>query len=359
MENRIFNFSAGPAVLPEEVLQTVRENLLNYQGSGLGVMEMSHRGPEFTEIIESAEKNLRDLLGIGDDYAVLFATGGATNQFSMVPMNLLSQGATADYILTGAWSKKAVSEAKKFGEINIAASSEEKNFGFIPKEYALSSEPAYVHFTSNNTIFGTQFSSEPEVGGAQLVCDASSDFLHKKLDVSKYGVIYAGAQKNLGPAGVTLVIIRRELLERTPDGLPVLLDYRTYSEKKSLYNTAPTFPIYVVGEVLKWIQQSGGLDAMEKKNRDKATMIYNCLDASDFYRGTAETESRSVMNVTFRLPSEDLEGTFIKAAKEAGFSGVKGHRSVGGVRASIYNAFPTAGLEAFVSFMKEFEATQG
>lgn len=357
--SRVYNFSAGPAVLPVEVVETVRDNLLNYQGSGLGVMEMSHRGAEFEAILATAEANLRELLDIPEDYAVLFTTGGATNQFSMVPLNLLAKGQTADYILTGVWSEKAVAEAKKFGEIHIAATSKDKNFNYIPSAFQYSKAPAYVHFTSNNTIYGTQFRTEPSGTAAPLVCDASSDVLHKKLDVRRYGVIYAGAQKNLGPAGITLVIMRRDLLERCPAGLPILLDYRTYAQNNSLYNTIPTFPVYVVGEVLKWIKAQGGLGAIEAANREKAELLYRAIDATDFYRGVAEKDSRSVMNVTWRLPSEELEKLFVKEANAQGLSGLKGHKSAGGIRASIYNACPRAAVEALVQFMKEFEEKRG
>lgn len=358
IENRIYNFSAGPAVLPEDVLVRVRDNLVNYKGCGLGVAEMSHRGKEFTEIIEGAEASLKRLLSLSDDYAIIFTTGGATNQFSMVPMNLMA-GKTADYINTGSWSKKAIAEAKKFGEVRVAASSQEESFSYIPTDVDVSSDAAYLHFTSNNTIFGTQFSSEPDAGSVALVCDASSDFLHKPLDVSKYGLIYAGAQKNLGPAGVTIAIIRKDLLDRIPENLPIMLDYRTYVENNSLYNTPPTFPIYVVREVLSWLEAQGGLAEIEKRNRRKAGMLYDAIDASDFYRGTARKDSRSVMNVTFRLTDEALEPSFLEKAAAAGFSGLKGHRSVGGVRASIYNAFPEQGISELIKFMREFESSHG
>lgn len=358
MKERVFNFSPGPAVLPLPVLETVRDNLLNYQGSGLGIMEMSHRGKLFEDILATADKNLRELLSISDDYDVLWCTGGATMQFSMVPMNLLPKGGVADYIVTGEWAKKALAEAKKFGETHVAASSEDKNFSYIPSNFSFSSSPAYVHFTSNNTIYGTQYQTEPSAPGS-LVCDASSDFLHKKLDVSKYGLIYAGAQKNAGPAGITLVIIRKELYGRSPQGLPVLLDYNTYGKNQSLYNTIPSFPVYVVGEVFKWLKSQGGLAEMEKRNREKAAVLYNALDASQFYKPNVEKSARSVMNVCFRLPSEELEGKFVKEAEAAGLNGLKGHRSAGGIRASIYNAFPREGVEALVQFMGEFERKNG
>ncbi len=352
---RIYNFSAGPAVLPVKVVEKVRDNLLNFDGCGMGVMELSHRGPQFKQIIEDCEANLRELLSIGSDYAVVFTTGGATNQFSMVPMNLAkADGGAASYVVTGSWSKKALAEAKRFTETQVAGTSEDKNFSYLPKNLDIPQNASYVHFTSNNTIFGTQYQNEPEAGGNALVCDASSDFLHKKLDVSKYGLIYAGAQKNLGPAGVTIAIIRKDLLERAPDSLPKMLDYRTYVEGASLSNTPPAFPIYVVGEVLKWLKDQGGLDKMEARNREKAAILYDYIDGNDFYAGTAEKESRSVMNVCFRLKDENLEAEFIKVAGESGFNGLKGHRSVGGVRASIYNAFPKEGVEELVKFMGQF-----
>lgn len=357
MSERKFNFNPGPAVLPVEVIETVKENLLNYKGSGIGLIEMSHRGPDFEGILAEAISGFRSLLSIGDNYDVIFTTGGATNQFSMVPMNLLSKGKVADYIITGAWAEKACSEAKKFGEVNVAASAKEKNFTYIPQQLSLSEDAAYVHFTSNNTIFGCQFKKEPEVGNRVLICDASSDFLYKKIDINKYGLIYAGAQKNLGPAGVTIVIIRKDLLERTPKGLPIMMDYNTYTKNNSLYNTPPCFAIYVVAEVLKWIGKNGGLGAMEKKNIEKSGILYNYLDTSSYYKAPVEKDSRSLMNVVFRLPNPELEDKFIKEAKVKGFIGLKGHRSVGGIRASIYNAFPKEGVSALVQFMDEFQKT--
>ena len=356
MTKRAYNLSAGPATLPLEVLEEVQSNLISYRGSGVGIMEMSHRSKAFEEIIQATEANLRELLSIGDNYSVLFTTGGATNQFSMIPLNLRAKNQTADFIITGSWAEKALEEAARFGEVHIAASSKDKKFSFIPTELNLSSNPAYVHFTSNNTIAGTQFSKEPEVGSNVLVCDASSDLLHKKIDINKYGLIYAGAQKNLGPAGVTVVIIRKDLLERVPQDLPIMLNYKTYSDNQSMYNTPPTLPIYVVGEVFKWLKKNGGLDEMYKTNKEKAQILYSFLDSSDFYQGLAEPASRSLMNVTFRISKSELEATFIDEAKKAGFSELKGHRSVGGLRASIYNAFPKEGVSALVEFMKEFQA---
>ncbi|NLF24435.1 MAG: 3-phosphoserine/phosphohydroxythreonine transaminase [Deltaproteobacteria bacterium] len=357
MTLRKFNFSPGPAVLPEEVLQIVSENILSYQDSGIGIMEMSHRSKAFLEIIKQAQDDLRSLLEIGDDFAIIFASGGATNQFSMVPMNLLSPGMVGDYILSGAWSEKAYKEAGKFGEVTVAGSSAESNYNKIPAEIKLSERSAYCHFTSNNTIFGTEFQSEPAVDLSKtvLVCDASSDLLHKKIDIKKYGLIYAGAQKNLGPAGVTVVIIRRDLLSRSSKSLPIMLNYNTYVEHDSLYNTPPVFAIYVFGEVLKWIKRQGGLAKIEQINREKAELLYAAIDASDFYIGHAEPGSRSLMNVTFRIRQQDLEPQFVKEAAEQGLVELKGHRSVGGLRASIYNAFPLEGVKKLVAFMREFE----
>ena len=359
MEKRIYNFSAGPGVLPEEVLLEAQENLFSYKGQGLSVMEMSHRSKSFDNIIKSAENDLRQLLNISDDYAVLFLQGGATLQFSMVPLNLMPPNNKADYINTGAWSKKAIKEAKRVGEVNVAASSEESNFNFIPKqnELNLSADASYVHFTSNNTIFGTEFKTEPEVGDVPLVCDASSDILSKPIDVNKYGLIYAGAQKNMGPAGAALVIVKKSLLERSPDELHTYLNYNTHVEKDSMYNTPPTFTIYIMGLVYKWLLNKGGLEEMHKINQAKAKMLYDAIDNSDgFYIGSARVEDRSLMNVTFNLQTEELEKKMIAEAAEKGFSGLKGHRSVGGLRASIYNAFPTKGVEDLVQFMSDFKA---
>ncbi len=356
MEKRVYNFSAGPAVLPEEVLKQAQEELLVYPGAGMSVMEMSHRSKNFNDIFVTAQNDLRKLLDIGDDYTILFLQGGATLQFSMVPLNLMPPENKADYIVTGAWSKKAVKEAKRVGEVNIAATSEDSNFSHIPKEFNLSGDAAYVHFTSNNTIFGTQFKTEPEVGDVTLVCDASSDILHKKIDVNKYGLIYAGAQKNMGPAGATLVIIRNDLLERSSDDLHTYLNYNIHASKNSLYNTPPSYTVYIIGLVYKWLLDMGGLDEMYKRNVEKADILYNYIDESDgYYRGTAAKEDRSLMNVTFRMPSEELEKKFIAEATEKGFVGLKGHRSVGGLRASIYNAFPKKGVEDLVQFMSDFK----
>ena len=356
--DRIHNFSAGPAALPESVLRKAQEAVWNVAGSGIGIMEHSHRGKVFDRIIAEAEQACRDLAGIPDNYRVLFLQGGASLQFAMVPMNLLSRERTADYLVTGVWSQKAVKEAKPVGQVHIAATSESSNFDRIPKpgEIKYSSSPVYVHITTNNTIFGTQWRAEPPVpDGVPLVADTSSDMYSRPIDVRKYGLIYAGAQKNLGPSGVVLVIIRDDLIEAGAKTLPTMLQYRTHAAENSLYNTPPTFGIYFVGEVFKWIQSQGGLAAMAEYNESKARLLYDYLDASDFFRGTAQTDSRSLMNVCFRAPTEELEAKFISEATKRGLDGLKGHRSVGGMRASIYNACPREAVEALVKFMKEFE----
>ena len=358
---RIFNFSAGPAVLPLEVLEQAREQLLSLPGVGMSILEISHRSKPFEDILAGAEADLRTLGKIPDNYKVLFLQGGASLQFSMVPMNLLPQGGSADYIVTGSWSQKAVKEAKRVAGVKIAATTEAENFKRIPKQEELTLDPnaAYVHYTTNNTIFGTEFHYVPDVGNVPLVADASSDIFSGPIDVSKYGLIYAGAQKNLAPAGVTLVIIREDLLTRTPASLPTMLQYTTHAENGSMYNTPPVFTIYVMRLVLAWLLKNGGLAAIDKTNQRKAEKLYAEIDRTGFYRAHAEPGSRSRMNVTFRLPSEDLEKAFAKAATAAGLDGLKGHRSVGGMRASIYNAFPEAGVDALVQFMQEFERKNG
>jgi phosphoserine aminotransferase len=358
---RIFNFSAGPATLPLPVLEEVQRDLLSLPGVGMSVLEISHRSKPFDAIIQGAEADIRRLAGVPDNYKVLFLQGGASMQFSMVPMNLLTPGTTADYVLTGAWSEKALKEAKKVGSVNVAATTEADQFTRVPAQGELKLTPgaAYVHVTSNNTIFGTEWRRLPDVGGAPLVNDASSDIFSRPIDVAKHGLIYAGAQKNLGPSGVTLVLIREDLLARSAATLPTMLNYAVQAENQSLYNTPPTFGIYMLGLVVKWIAAQGGLTAMAAMNERKAGKLYAEIDRSGFYRGTARKESRSLMNVTFRLPSEELEKTFVKEATAAGFDGLKGHRSVGGIRASIYNAFPEAGIDGLVAFMKEFERKNG
>ncbi len=356
MSDRCFNFSPGPAMLPLPVVETVKANLLNYRDSGLGLMEMSHRGSEFEAIIGEAEQRLRALLSIGSEYAVLFTTGGATQQFSMVPMNLLTPGTVGSYILTGLWAEKALEEAKKYGDTHVAGSTKSEGYVRLPEQFVVPENAAYVHFTSNNTVIGSQLIGEPAGLPPEtvLVCDASSDLLHRKIDVSRYGLIYAGAQKNLGTAGVTLVIIRRDLLKRSRQGLPLMMDYNTFATSQSLYNTPPTLPIYVLGEVLRWIETTGGLDAMEERNKRKAALLYDALDASDFYEPVVDRSCRSRMNVTFRIANRALEDTFVKEAEAARLSGLKGHRMVGGLRASIYNAFPESGVKALVEFMTDF-----
>ncbi len=360
---RVHNFGAGPAVLPLGVLEQAQAELLDYAGTGTSVLEMSHRSAAFEGIIQRAETDLRSLLGIGSDRAVLFVQGGATLQFAMVPANLRPSGASADYVLSGHWSKAALKEAEKSGRTHVAGSSEASGFDRVPAQSELDLDPqvAYLHFTSNNTIYGTQWAHEPTPSsGVPLVCDASSDALSRPLDISRYGLYYAGAQKNMGPAGVAVVVVSKELLARTPGGLPALLDYRLMAEHRSLYNTPPTFAVYVVGLVLRWLLETGGLAEAGKRNQAKAGLLYDAIDASGgFYRGHAQRDSRSRMNVTFRLPSEELEKAFLKEAQAEGLDGLKGHRSVGGLRASIYNACPLESVRALVAFMAEFKRRRG
>ena len=361
MTERIFNFSAGPAVIPLPVLEEAQRDMLSLPGVGMSVMEISHRSKAFDEIIQGAEAGLRELLDIPKDHAVLFLQGGASLQFAMVPMNFLSLDASADYIVTGSWGKKAVKEAQKFGTADVAANLADGGFTRVPTQEELQLNPraAYVHMTSNETIEGVEFKSEPEVGEVPLVADMSSNILSRPIPVDKYGIIYAGAQKNMGPSGVTLVIIREELLPRIREGLSTMLDYRTHVKDKSLHNTPNTWGIYILNLVCKWLKEKGGLAAMQQENEAKAALIYDAIDATDFYRGHADADSRSMMNVTFRLPSEDLEKKFASEATAAKLDGLKGHRSVGGIRASIYNAFPREGCEALVEFMQEFERKNG
>ena len=360
---RIFNFNAGPATLPLPVLQQVQADLLNYGGTGMSVMEMSHRSKEFEAILGHAESDLRALMGISDDYAIVFLQGGATLQFAMVAMNLLPPGASADYIVTGAWGKAAYKEAGKFGKVRAAATGEKGNFSSMPAQAELDLDPhaAYLHFTTNETIHGIEWPTEPvPPAGVPLVADMSSDFLSRPVEVNKYSLIYAGAQKNLGPAGVTLVILRRDLLARVPAGLPLMLDYKVQVEHTSLYNTPPCFTIYVCGLVLKRLRDLGGLEAVARANAAKASIVYQAIDQSGgFYRGHAAPASRSAMNVTFRLPNEELDKLFAKQAEGQGLVGLKGHRSLGGIRASIYNAFPQEGAAALAGFMREFQRQQG
>lgn len=358
MTSRIWNFSAGPAVLPVSVLEEARENLLSLGNTGVGICEHSHRGKPFMAIAAEAEALCRELAGIPDDYAVLFLQGGASLQFSMVPMNFLPADRTADYLITGIWAEKALKEAKSCGQTHVACTSKDANFNYIPDSCSFSDNPAYVHFTSNNTIFGTQFQTEPAniPGSSFLVCDASSDIFSRPLNIRKYGLIYAGAQKNLGPSGVTLVIVRKDLVEAGNKNLATMLQYKTHAENESMYNTPPTFGIYLMMLVFRWIKANGGLAAMETYNKAKAAKLYDYLQTSGLFKSTTKPGSGSMMNVTFVTGNEDKDNSFVKAAEAKGFSGLKGHRSVGGMRASIYNAFPPEGVDALVQFMKDFEA---
>ncbi len=359
--HRIHNFSAGPAVLPLAVLEEVQRDLLSLPGVGMSIMEISHRSKTFEEILQRTIADIREVGGVPANYKVLFLQGGASLQFSMVPLNLLGPGQTADYIVTGAWSQKAVKEAKRVGTVNIAASTEADHFVRLPRqeELRLTSGAAYVHMTSNNTIFGTEWHHLPEVGDVPLVSDTSSDMFSRPIDVAKHGLIYAGAQKNLGPSGVTVVIVRDDLLARSQASLHTMLNYAVAADNDSMYNTPNTFGIYVLGLVVRWIRSQGGLKGVAALNARKAGKLYAEIDRTGFYRGTVEKEARSLMNVTFRLPSEELEKVFVKASTAAGLDGLKGHRSVGGMRASIYNAFPEEGIDALVQFMREFERMHG
>ncbi|MFM8582560.1 MAG: 3-phosphoserine/phosphohydroxythreonine transaminase [Planctomycetaceae bacterium] len=357
MTRRIFNFSAGPACLPESVIEEARENLLSLGTTGIGILEHSHRGKAFLTVHEEALALCRELAGIPADYDVLLLQGGASLQFSMVPMNLLPAGGTADYLVTGVWSQKAVIEAQRVGRVHEACSSADRNFCYIPAQAHYSTAPAYAHFTSSNTIFGTQFASEPTPpAGVPLVCDASSDIFSRPLDMAKYGVVYAGAQKNLGPSGLTLVILRKDLVAAGPKDLPTMLQYRTHAAENSLYNTPPTFGIYILGLMLKWIKAQGGLAAMARQNSERAGRLYAYLDQSRLFRATAEPGSRSLMNVTFVTGRAELDEQFLRDATKAGLDGLKGHRSVGGMRASLYNAFPTAGVDALIAALRDFES---
>ncbi|NLZ47615.1 MAG: 3-phosphoserine/phosphohydroxythreonine transaminase [Clostridiales bacterium] len=355
---RVYNFSAGPAVLPEEVLREAAEEMLDYNGTGMSVMEMSHRSKAFEEIIQNAEKDLRELMNIPNNYKVLFLQGGASQQFAMVPMNLM-KNKVADYIVTGQWAKKAANEAKIYGKVNIIASSEDKTYSYIPdlKDIKISEDADYVYICHNNTIYGTKYNELPDVGDKILVADMSSDILSEPVDVTKYGLIFAGAQKNIGPAGVVIVIIREDLItEDVLPGTPTMLKYKTHADNDSLYNTPPAYGIYICGKVFKWIKQKGGLEAMKKLNEEKAAILYDYLDSSSLFKGTVVKKDRSLMNVPFVTGSEELDAKFVKEAKAAGFENIKGHRTVGGMRASIYNAMPIEGVKALVEFMKKFEA---
>jgi len=360
--SQVYNFNAGPAILPRPVLEHIRHELLDYEGRGLSIMEMSHRSKEFMALVAEAEALIKELLAVPSGYRVLFLQGGASTQFAMVPMNFLPSERTADYLLTGVWSEKALEEAKTFGKTHIAGSTKEDQYRRVlrPEEVQLSDNPAYVHLTSNNTIYGTQWRALPTFGEHPLVADMSSDILSRPFDVAPYALIYAGAQKNLGPAGVTIVIIREEWIARVPKTVPSMLRYDIHAKNDSLYNTPPVFPIYATCLVLRWLQELGGAEEIALRNETKAATIYNVIDESDgFYRGHAERDSRSLMNITFRLPTEQLEKAFASQAKAQGFVGLEGHRSVGGLRASTYNAMPLEGCVALADFMREFQRTQG
>lgn len=359
--NRIYNFNPGPAVLPVEVLEEVRDNFMNFNGSGMSITEISHRSKLFEAVLDDAITRTKRLLNLGPEYHVLFVQGGASMQFCMIPMNLLGEGRKADYINTGVWATKAIQEAKNLGKnVNVAATSEDRNFCYIPKQFNLSDDADYVYITTNNTIKGTQWHNFPDTGKIPLVADMCSDILSRPLPVEKFGLIYAGAQKNIGPAGVTMVIIRDDMLKNVEEKLPTMLKYTTYVKNNSMHNTPPCFGIYMVALTLKWLEEKiGGLGQMETINKKKASILYDFMDSGSFYRGTADKDSRSLMNVTFRMPTEELEKEFVKTALENGFGGLAGHKSVGGCRASIYNAMPIKGVEELVKFMKEFEIKKG
>jgi len=360
MPERIYNFSAGPSTLPYEVLTQAAKDIVNFNDKGMGLIEMSHRSKDFIAVVDETEANLRELMNIPANYKVLFLQGGASTQFAMIPMNLLGPGKTASYLNTGVWAKKAIKEAKLFGNVQVAYSSEDSTFNHVPADGDYSVDPAseYLYFVTNNTIYGTQFAQMPK-SDKMLISDMSSDILSREFDITPFGLVYAGAQKNMGPAGVTVVIIREDLLDRTPENVPTMFRYKTHAENGSMFNTPPCFAIHVVGLVLKWLKKVGGIAAMEKINREKAAILYDAIDATDFYRGHAKPGSRSNMNITFNLPTPELEAKLIKEATAAGFDGLKGHRSVGGCRASIYNAFPREGVEKLVAFMREFEKKNG
>lgn len=355
---RVYNFSAGPAVLPEEVLQEAADEMLDYRGTGMSVMEMSHRSKAYDTIIKEAEADLRELMNIPDNYKVLFLQGGASQQFAMIPMNLM-KNRVADYIVTGQWAKKAYQEASLYGKANKIASSEDKTFSYIPdcSDLPISEDADYVYICENNTIYGTKFKTLPNTKGRPLVADVSSCFLSEPVDVTKYGVIYGGVQKNIGPAGVVIVIIREDLItEDVLPGTPTMLRYKIHADADSLYNTPPAYGIYICGKVFKWLKKMGGLEAMKERNEKKAKILYDYLDESKLFKGTVRKEDRSLMNVPFITGNEELDAKFVKEAKEAGFENLKGHRTVGGMRASIYNAMPIEGVEKLVEFMKKFEA---
>lgn len=359
--SRVFNFSAGPAVLPQEVLEQAREEMLEWGGSGMSVMEMSHRGKAFDGIARKAEADLRELLSVPDDYHVLFLQGGASSQFAMAPMNLMRGERRADYVNTGLWSKKAIADAKRFGTINIAASSEATGFTTVPPQaqWKLDPQASYLHYTPNETINGVELHWVPETGSVPLVVDMSSTLLSRSIDVRRFGLIYAGAQKNIGPAGLTLVIVRKDLVGEVLPGTPTMFEYKIHAENASMYNTPPTYAWYIAGLVFQWLKRIGGLPAMAERNRRKAQKLYSAIDASGFYRNPVDPECRSWMNVPFTLMNPELDSQFLDQAKKAGLVELKGHRSVGGMRASIYNAMPEEGVDTLVSFMREFERRYG
>ncbi len=361
MSKRIHNFNAGPAALPLPVLEEIQAELLDFKGSGMSILEVSHRSKWFDDVINDAVEMTKNLLNLGEDFHVLFIQGGASLQFCMIPMNLSLEGKPLDFIDTGTWSTKAIKEAKIQGkDVRVIASSEDKGFSYIPKDFKVDEDAAYLHFTSNNTIKGTQWAKFPESGNVPLFCDMSSDIMSRPFDAKPFGLIYAGAQKNIGPAGTAMVIIRKDMLERVPDDIPTMLKYTTFSEKNSMFNTPACLVVYTTNLVLKWLQETiGGLEEMEKVNKEKGALIYDFIDQSDFYQGTAAMDSRSLMNVTFRLPNEDLEKRFVAQAMEEGMGGLKGHRSVGGCRASIYNATDIWAVKDLVAFMAEFEKKEG
>ena len=356
--SRVYNFSAGPSMLPEAALKMAAEQMLNYEGSGQSVMEMSHRSAEYQAIIDETEALLRELMNIPENYKVMFLQGGASSQFAMIPLNLMTKNKKCDIVVTGQWSKKAASEAAKYGEVNIVASSADKTFSYIPKldKSMFSPDADYVHITSNNTIYGTKYNVLPDVGNVPLVSDMSSCILSEEVDVSKFGLIYAGAQKNMAPAGLTVVICRDDLIGNAPESCPTMFDYKIHAENGSMYNTPPTYTIYMCMLVLRWLKGLGGIAAIEKINREKAGMFYDYLDNSSMFKGTVVPEDRSLMNIPFITGDADLDAKFIKESKAAGFVNLKGHRSVGGMRASIYNAMPVEGVKALIEFMKKFES---
>ena len=359
--SRVFNFSAGPAMLPQAVLQQAQQEILDWQGSGMSVMEMSHRGKEFMSIAAQAEADLRELMGISDDYAVLFLQGGASSQFAMVPLNLLGDNKSADYINTGAWSKKAIAEAKRYCEVNVAATSEESNFTTVPAQdsWQLNPEAAYVHYTPNETIGGVEFPFVPDTANVPLVADMSSTILSRPIDVSRYGVIYAGSQKNIGPAGLTVVIVRKDLMGQPLASTPTMFNYQVQADNGSMYNTPPTYSWYLAGLVFAWLKEQGGLAKMAEINKRKAENLYAVIDDSDFYTNPVDPACRSWMNVPFTLANPDLDSLFLEEPKEDGLTTLKGHRSVGGMRASIYNAMPEEGVNNLIAFMAEFERRHG